>query len=71
MHYSESTASAVTPRDRRKHSARVKTLPPCAPNMDMMIEAKDKEQAFFELMWMFKLPSWDRFHDIVPHERDD
>ncbi|KND91991.1 UV-damage endonuclease [Tolypocladium ophioglossoides CBS 100239] len=71
MHYSESTASAVTPRDRRKHSARVKTLPPCAPDMDLMIEAKDKEQAVFELMRTFKLPGWDRFNDIVPHERDD
>ncbi|POR35890.1 UV-damage endonuclease [Tolypocladium paradoxum] len=71
MHYSESTASAVTPRDRRKHSARVKTLPPCAPDMDLMIEAKDKEQAVFELMRTFKLPGWDRVNDIVPHERDD
>lgn len=71
MHYSESTASAITPRDRRKHSARVKTLPPCALDMDLMIEAKDKEQAVFELMRTFKLPGWDRFSDIVPHERDD
>lgn len=71
MHYSEQTAAAVTPRDRRKHSARVRTLPPCAPDMDLMIEAKDKEQAVFELMRAFKLPGWERFRDIVPHERDD
>ncbi|KAL7954383.1 UV-endonuclease UvdE domain-containing protein [Trichoderma compactum] len=71
MHYSEPTAEAVTPRDRRKHSARVKTLPPCATDMDLMIEAKDKEQAVFELMRTFKLPGWNRFNDIVPHERDD
>ncbi|KAM0495665.1 hypothetical protein ACHAP8_007932 [Fusarium lateritium] len=71
MHYSEQTSPAVTPRDRRKHSARVKTLPPCAPDMDLMIEAKDKEQAVFELMRTFKLPGWDTFHDIVPHERPD
>ncbi|PHH89713.1 hypothetical protein CDD83_5440 [Cordyceps sp. RAO-2017] len=71
MHYSEPTAPAVTPRDRRKHSPRVKTLPPCAADMDLMIEAKDKEQAVFELMRTFKLPGWDLFNDIVPHERDD
>ncbi|KAM0205004.1 hypothetical protein ACHAQI_009682 [Fusarium lateritium] len=71
MHYSEQTASAVTPRDRRKHSARVKTLPPCAPDMDLMIEAKDKEQAVFELMRTFKLPGWNTFNDVVPHDRQD
>lgn len=71
MHYSEPTASAVTPRDRRKHSARVMTLPPCANDMDLMIEAKDKEQAVFELMRTFKLPGWDLFNNVIPHERDD
>ncbi|KAJ4015332.1 hypothetical protein NW752_006790 [Fusarium irregulare] len=71
MHYSEPTSPAVTPRDRRKHSARVKTLPPCAADMDLMIEAKDKEQAVFELMRTFKLPGWDTFNNIVPHERPD
>ncbi|KAJ3473515.1 hypothetical protein NLG97_g10266 [Lecanicillium saksenae] len=71
MHYSEPTAAAVTPRDRRKHSARVKVLPPCAPDMDLMIEAKDKEQAVFELMRTYKLPGWDLANSIVPHERDD
>ncbi|KAM0421534.1 hypothetical protein ACHAPT_010708 [Fusarium lateritium] len=71
MHYSEQTAGAVTPRERRKHSARVKTLPPCAPDMDLMIEAKDKEQAVFELMRTFKLPGWDTFNNVVPYERED
>lgn len=71
MHYSEPTAPAVTPRDRRKHSPRVKTLPPCANDMDLMIEAKDKEQAVFELMRAFKLPGWHLFNDMVPYERDD
>lgn len=71
MHYSEQTRAAVTPRERRKHSARVKTLPPCPNDMDLMIEAKDKEQAVFELMRTFKLPGWDSFNDIVPYERDD
>ncbi|KOS16985.1 UV-damage endonuclease [Escovopsis weberi] len=71
MHYSEPTAGAVTPRDRRKHSARVKVLPPCDPTMDLMIEAKDKEQAVFELMRIYKLPGWHTINDIVPHERED
>ncbi|RDA87105.1 hypothetical protein CP532_0186, partial [Ophiocordyceps camponoti-leonardi (nom. inval.)] len=71
MHYSESVAGAVTSRNRRKHSARVKTLPPCANDMDLMIEAKDKEQAVFELMRTFKLPGWHLFNDLVPYERDD
>jgi UV DNA damage endonuclease len=71
MHYSEPTAGAVTPRDRRKHSARVMTLPPCPPDMDLMIEAKDKEQAVFELMRTFKLPGFERINDMVPHERED
>jgi UV DNA damage endonuclease len=71
MHYSEPTPSAVTARQRRKHSARVATLPPCPPDMDLMIEAKDKEQAVFELMRTFKLPGWDRFSNIIPHVRVD
>jgi UV DNA damage endonuclease len=71
MHYSESTSGAITPRERRKHSARVKTLPPCPPDMDLMIEAKDKEQAVFELMRTFRLPGWNLFNDIVPYERED
>ncbi|KAI5461715.1 SET domain protein [Mariannaea sp. PMI_226] len=71
MHYSEPTASAITPRERRKHSARVKTLPPCARDMDLMIEAKDKDQAVLELMRTYRLPGWDKFSDIIPYERED
>lgn len=71
MHYSESCPSATTPRDRRKHSPRVRTLPPCPPDADLMIEAKDKEQAVFELMRTFRLPGWDLFNNVVPHERLD
>ncbi|KAI9834812.1 MAG: UV-damage endonuclease [Thelocarpon superellum] len=71
MHYSEPTAAAITARQRRKHSPRVATLPPCAPDMDLMIEAKDKEQAVFELMRTFKLPGFDRFGDLIPHVRED
>lgn len=71
MHYSEPTAAAITPRQRRKHSDRVATLPPCAPTMDLMIEAKDKEQAVFELMRTFKLPGYDLFNDLIPYTRTD
>ncbi|KAK0702582.1 UV-endonuclease UvdE-domain-containing protein [Apiosordaria backusii] len=71
MHYSEPCPGAVTPRDRRKHSPRVMTLPPCPPGMDLMIEAKDKEQAVFELMRTFKLPGFEKINDMVPHERMD
>lgn len=71
MHYSEQTAPAITGRQRRKHSARVMTFPPCPADMDLMIEAKDKEQACFELMRTFKLPGWNTFADIIPHVRED
>lgn len=71
MHYSEPTPSAITGRQRRKHNPRVATLPPCPPDMDLMIEAKDKEQAVFELMRIFKLPGYDTFNDIIPHVRKD
>lgn len=71
MHYSEPTPAAITARQRRKHNPRVATLPPCAPDMDLMIEAKDKEQAVFELMRTFKLPGFDTFNDILPYQRDD
>ncbi|KAF2786157.1 UV-endonuclease UvdE [Melanomma pulvis-pyrius CBS 109.77] len=71
MHYSEPCPTAVTGRDRRKHSPRVSTLPPCPVTMDLMIEAKDKEQAVFELMRTFKLPGFDLFNDVIPHVRQD
>jgi UV DNA damage endonuclease len=71
MHYSEPTPGSITGRQRRKHNPRVATLPPCAPDMDLMIEAKDKEQAVFELMRTFKLPGFHTFNDITPYTRDD
>jgi UV DNA damage endonuclease len=71
MHYSEQTPAAITRMQRRKHSPRVATLPPCDRFMDLMIEAKDKEQAVFELMRTFKLPGFDRINDMVPHVRKD
>ncbi|KAE9377188.1 UV-endonuclease UvdE [Stipitochalara longipes BDJ] len=71
MHYSEPCPEAITGRQRRKHNPRPATLPPCPNDMDLMIEAKDKEQAVFELMRTFKLPGWDSFNNIIPYERDD
>jgi UV DNA damage endonuclease len=71
MHYSEPTPDAITGRQRRKHNPRPITLPPCPNDMDLMIEAKDKEQAVFELMRTFKLPGWDTFNNVIPFERSD
>ncbi|KAI1917851.1 UV-damage endonuclease [Ophidiomyces ophidiicola] len=69
MHYSEPTPSALTKMQRRKHSSRVQMLPPCDPTMDLMIEAKDKEQAVFDLMKTYKIPGHERLNDITPHIR--
>ncbi|KAJ9658427.1 UV-damage endonuclease [Neophaeococcomyces mojaviensis] len=71
MHYSEPCAGAVTARQRRKHNARVYSLPPCAPDMDLMIEAKDKEQAVFEVMRNMRLPGHEKINDILPYIRLD
>ncbi|POS88088.1 UV-endonuclease UvdE [Erysiphe pulchra] len=71
MHYSEPCTDAITARQRRKHNARPNSLPPCPNDMDLMIEAKDKEQAIFELMRIYKLPGWDSFNNIVPYNRSD
>jgi hypothetical protein len=50
QHYSEPRSpTAIIRKDLRPHSKRVYQLPPCAPTMDLMIEAKDKEQAIFSL----------------------
>ena len=71
MHYSEPTPPAITGHQRRKHNPRVASLPPCPDTMDLMIEAKDKEQAVFELMKTFRLPGHNSFATIVPHVRRD
>ena len=71
MHYSEPTPSAITSRQRRNHNPRVATPPPCPPDMDLMIKAKYKEQAVFELMRTFKLPGYDTINDILPYQRND
>jgi len=43
----------------------------CPPDMDLIIEAKDKEQVVFELMRTFKLPSFDTLNDNLPYPRTD
>lgn len=40
---------------RRSHSNRIFHLPPCPDDMDLMLEAKDKEQAVFELSKTYDL----------------
>ena len=57
QHYSEPKVGAITGHQRRSHSRRVYHLPPCSPTMDLMIEAKDKEQAVFELARIYDLDS--------------
>ena len=46
-------------------------MPPCPEHMDLVIEAKDKEQAVFELLRTYELPDWDTFDDVIPYERTD
>ncbi|RPB09108.1 UV-endonuclease UvdE [Morchella conica CCBAS932] len=72
QHYSEPRPEALTDRDMRKHSKRVYGLPPCAEDMDLMIEAKDKEQAVFELYRKFGIgPGGGVVAEVVPHVRGD
>jgi UV DNA damage endonuclease len=55
QHYSESRRGAKSITEMRAHSDRVKTLPPTTDDVDLMIEAKDKEQAVLELYKLFDL----------------
>jgi UV DNA damage endonuclease len=71
QHYSEPCEGAITGREMRKHSPRVAVLPPCDDTMDLMIEAKDKEQAVFELYRKYGIGGEDLFREVVPHERTD
>ena len=50
QHYSESRTDGSHPR---AHSDRVVFMPPCEPDVDLMIEAKDKEQAVLDLYHRF------------------
>nr|CAG8472065.1 2931_t:CDS:10 [Entrophospora candida] len=55
QHYSEGRPGASNIMEKRAHSDRVKKLPPCEMDMDLMIEAKDK--AVFQLYLKYKLYS--------------
>ncbi|PRP89775.1 hypothetical protein PROFUN_00117 [Planoprotostelium fungivorum] len=55
QHYSEGRPGAVTVAERRGHSSRVMSLPPCADDVDLMIEAKDKEMAVLQLYQIYDL----------------
>ncbi|KAJ8651769.1 UV damage endonuclease UvdE [Lichtheimia ornata] len=55
QHYSESRPGAVSAVERRAHSDRVMNLPPSSDDVDLMIEAKEKEQAVFQLYKLFDL----------------
>ncbi|KAK9727366.1 hypothetical protein K7432_001899 [Basidiobolus ranarum] len=55
QHYSEERPGASNIMEKRAHSNRVKKLPPCERDMDLMIEAKDKEQAVLELYTLYDI----------------
>ncbi|KAF9452757.1 UV-endonuclease UvdE [Macrolepiota fuliginosa MF-IS2] len=56
QHLSEPRPGAVTLMERRAHADRCETLPADLPDdMDLMIEAKDKEQAVFHLYRIYDL----------------
>ncbi|KAK4689931.1 UV DNA damage endonuclease, partial [Tremellales sp. Uapishka_1] len=56
QHLSEPRPGAESVMERRAHADRCQNLPPDLPDdVDLMIEAKDKEQAVFELYRMYGL----------------
>ncbi|KAF7782260.1 hypothetical protein Agabi119p4_1636 [Agaricus bisporus var. burnettii] len=56
QHISEPRPGAVTLMERRAHADRCETLPVDLPDdMDLMVEAKDKEQAVFHLYRIYGL----------------
>ncbi|KAJ1951688.1 hypothetical protein IWQ62_006396 [Dispira parvispora] len=55
QHYSESRPGAISIMERRAHSDRVSLIPPCESDVDLMIEAKDKEQAVLELYKTYRI----------------
>ncbi|KAJ7049655.1 UV-endonuclease UvdE-domain-containing protein [Mycena amicta] len=56
QHLSEPRPGAVTIQERRAHADRCESLPADLPDdMDLMIEAKDKEQAVFQLYRIYGL----------------
>ncbi|CAG8487293.1 5418_t:CDS:1 [Ambispora leptoticha] len=68
QHYSESRRGANSKLEKRAHFDRVVQLPPCDPDMDLMIEAKDKEQAVFQLYQKYNLFEVDNSVLVPPDE---
>ncbi|KAF9010589.1 UV-endonuclease UvdE-domain-containing protein [Cyathus striatus] len=65
QHLSEPRPGAVTLMERRAHADRCESLPADLPDdMDLMIEAKDKEQAVLQLYRMYNLHPVNRGNDI-------
>ncbi|KAJ3155925.1 hypothetical protein HDU89_005486 [Geranomyces variabilis] len=71
QHYSEPRSTAVTPHEMRAHSKRVEALPPCAPGTDLMIEAKDKEQAVMHLYRRFQLEEVADEYPVTPERQEE
>ncbi|WWC92830.1 UV damage endonuclease UvdE [Kwoniella dendrophila CBS 6074] len=64
QHLSEPRPGAESVMERRAHADRCKSLPEALPDdVDLMIEAKDKEQAVFELYRIYGLE--DVIHDSL------
>ena len=58
--------------ERRAHADRCKSFPDCLPDdVDLMIEAKDKEQAVFELYRVYGLQDviWENLRPGTPLEQ--
>ena len=58
--------------ERRAHADRCKSLPDCLPDdVDLMIEAKDKEQAVLELYRIYSLQDviWENLRPETPLEK--
>ncbi|KAI8914079.1 UV-endonuclease UvdE [Powellomyces hirtus] len=56
MHYSESRPGAASVAERRAHSDFVTNVPMCGDEVDLMIEAKAKEQAVFRIFDKYSIP---------------
>ncbi|KAG5638317.1 hypothetical protein H0H81_000735 [Sphagnurus paluster] len=71
QHLSEPRPGAITLMERRAHANRCENLPPELPDdMDLMIEAKDKEQAVFHLYRMYNLHPVD-YASLRPPEENE
>ena len=72
QHLSEPRPGAVSIMERRAHADRCKSLPNCLPDdVDLMIEAKDKEQAVFELYRIYGLRDviWENLRPETPLDK--